>query len=324
MRWTPERMRTGMVGASLFLLLLLFSISIANSDDVCMANAQLGLNLTWWTGINNFAAFVLVLMAVYVIKPMHTVLCVAAFFVPWHVIGFIIFVTTQSGCIAHGHAVGVAAVVIFVIDVLLVLAGLAMYFRPKPRDLHGAGAGGAFEKKAWWKKTSMYIALLVGISSLIAMSIGASNLDDSCLSDDPSGIDLAQWIMALGVVTFTFFCILSVCGIAYYMSTMDPNARNSVCCYNGIGKASDIAAIWITSAWAVFLIVWIPLGLFLAATTQAACIPDHAALSAGLFFSLVLPVAAAYTIDNYTAFLWKFSTGYHEVLNQPAAASTTF
>lgn len=309
--------KTAVVIGSLLLLLTIFGISVAKSDDVCMSNAELGINLTWWIGINNFAAFVLVIVIAYnAIDSIWIATFVGALFVPWHVIGFIIFTTTQKSCISDGHAVGVAAVFIFVLDVCLVLTGLVLTFQPVAAS-QGSTTTGSEAQKPWWKKRTIYIVAAIGVSSAIAMAIGSSYLNDSCLTSDPTGIDLAQWILTLGTVTLFFFVIVTC------VALFGHGSRTTKLSYSGFSIASlfsDYIVIALTAIWVVFLIVWIPLGLFLAASTQAACISSsssgQSALTAGLFFSLLLPIAAVTTINIYTARLWTFQ--------KPPAAAASF
>lgn len=313
MKWNDAHRKNFAFAVGLALLLLLFGIAVANSNDACMANAQLGLNLTWWTGINNFAAFVLVILMYKNTNPMMIVMYIGFLFVPWHVIGFILFATSQSSCLSPLRAVGAAAALIFVVDVLLVVTGVLMYFRPAPHphraDLAGATGG---PQKQWWMKKTFYLGLFIGAASLVALSIGAGYMEDDCLSDDPTGIDLAQWILTLGTVTFAFFCVLAVAGITAHGHAL---CKENVYAngFDWIVKACNAISVLVAIVWAVFLIVWIPLGLFLAASTQAECITGSTsgqmALTAGLVFSLLLPIAAVATVDKYTTKLWNFPSG---------------
>jgi hypothetical protein len=291
-----RHMTMTMLCGCLFVLILLFGISAANSGDDCMDNAQLGLNLTWWIGINNFAAFVLVAMAVGQVGPMYIAFFIGVLFVPWHIIGFIIGVTSQSSCVTGWHAVGVTAAIIFVIDVVLVVATLLMFLRPQLHDNNTPR-----EMKPMWMKSSFYVVFLIGAAGLVAMSLGSAHMKDSCLRSDATGVDLAEWIVIAGTVTLGLFVILAVTGaIANGRALCHETSvsRGLDECARGCNAAAAIAA----ALWLVFLVVWIPLGIFLAASTQAACITDsgHMELAAGFFTSMLLPIAAVVTINIYT------------------------
>jgi hypothetical protein len=294
-KWDASHMKMTVLCVALLVLLLLFGISASKSNDVCMDNAQLGLNLTWWIGINNFAAFVLVAMAVSEVSPVYIGFFIGVLFVPWHIVGFIIGVTSQISCITGFHAVGVTATLIFVIDVLLVLATLAMFIRLQPHA-HDSQEG----MKPFWMKSAFYMVLVIGLAGLVAMSLGSANMNDSCLRPDATNIDLAEWIVVTGTFTFGLFCILAVAGAISNARTMCMETSTS----RGLdkcAKGSNAVAVVVAALWLVFLIVWIPLGIFLAASTQATCIVDgHTALAAGFFTSLLLPIVAVVTINIYT------------------------
>jgi len=301
MKWSEGHAKMTMLGISLVVLLVLFGVSVANSSDVCMNNAQLGLNLTWWIGVNNLAAFVLVAMVTSKVNPMYIVFYVGVLFVPWHIVGFIIGVTSQITCLTGWHAVGVTAAIIFIVDVVLVLLSLAMFFRPAPHAYDTVRA-----TKPFWQKRAFYLALFIGVSSLIAMSLGSANLSDSCLTPNSTGINLAQWTVVIGTVTFGLFCVLAVTGTIANARTMCKQTAMERG-LDGCVRASDAITVIVTVLWVVFLVVWIPLGLFLAASTQAACITGgHSAVTAGFFFSLLLPITAVITIDAYTKQMWAF------------------
>lgn len=315
----PHHRKLAMVCVVLFVLLVLFGVSIVHSDDSCMNNAQLGLNLTWWTGINCFAAFLLVVCVAYIprFKPIFVVWAVGVFFLPWHVIGFIIFATTQSSCLSGGHAVGIAAAFIFAIDVVVILTGIGMYFRPKPKHHE-------HRSKPWWQKASFYLMLGVGVASVIGMSIGSSYMNDSCLTTDPSGINLVQWILTLSTVTFGFFCIVGVTNAISHSRQLCMNYYQEQTGMEGV-RVADTVAIAITVLWTVFLVVWVPVGIFLVASTQSSCITGsssgHAALTAGLFFSLLLPLAAAYIVDHYTQDkIWAFDEAWTKLFDSSSSS----
>jgi hypothetical protein len=308
MQSTPPTHRTNaMVLFSLFVLLLLFGISVRNSDDTCMAGAELGIDLTWWIGVNNFAAFLVVILAAYVGNKLLVAALVGMFFVPWHVIGFVLFTTTQKTCVTDTHAVGVVAVLIFVIDVCIVLLSVWMYFQPRPVESFDLTPNSS--DKPWWKKQTLYLVFGVGITGVIIMSIGSSYMNDSCLTQDPTGINLAHWIVTMGTVTVAFVFIVAL---------VSALARASRYCYKRYDgptlarKTGDQAVVGVTSVWIVFLVVWVPLGFFIASSTQAGCISSsssgQSALSAAFFLGLLLPAAALAIMNLYTSKVFTFTS----------------
>lgn len=296
MKGNQGHMNMTMLCVCLFVLVLLFGISVANSGDDCMDNAQLGLNLTWWIGINNFAAFVVVAMAVGKVGPMYIAFFIGFLFVPWHIIGFIIGVTSQVSCVTGYHAVGVTAAIIFVIDVVLVLATLLMFIRPQLHDNDMQR-----DMQPMWRKSAFHVVFLIGVAGIVAMSMGSAHMKDSCLRYDATGVDLAEWIVIAGTVTLGLFVILAVAGAIANGRTLckETTAERGL---DKCSKGCNAVAVVAAALWIVFLVVWIPLGIFLAASTQAACITEsgHTELAAGFFTSMLLPIAAVVTINVYT------------------------
>lgn len=298
------------VGLSCVVLLVVFGVVAMRSDDACMANAQLNLNLTWWTGINCFAAIVLVLLAAYVLKAIRIAWFIGLFFVPWHVIGFILFTTSQSSCITNAHAVGIASVFIFAADVLLILGALRMYLNVRFKPTNGPDAV-ASASAAPWKKLTMYTTLAVGLFSVVGVGIGSAYLNDSCLTPNAIGINLAQWILTISTVTFVYFLVVTFIGAMFH-------AHKMCCAENYCGTETERSALvdhvttLLTAVWAVFLIVWVPLGIFLVASTQASCLTstssDHTSLTVGFAFSMFLPLIAIHSVDHYTERILDFAS----------------
>ena len=302
------RAKLAVVGLSFVVLFFVFGVAIMDSGNSCMDHAELGLNLTWWTGVNCVAAFLLVLLAVYVLKAIRIAWFIGLFFVPWHVIGFILFTTSQSSCITSVNSVGIAAVCIFVADVILIVAALGMYLSVRFKNHHSPDAG---PPTAPWKRMTAYTMLAVGVFSVVGVGIGSSYLNDSCLTPDPTGVNLAQWILTISTVTFVFFLIVTVLSVVFHLQKM--------CCGNNYCGSElekmalvDHVSALLTAIWAVFLIVWVPLGIFLVVSTQASCITttssDHTSLTVGFVLSMFLPLIAIHSVDHHTERILDFES----------------